>query len=233
MLFPVHLKKKKANLRVNGEYRRSLDSDFSHEIKDTCSLEESSDKPRQRIKKQRHHLANIGRTVKAMVFSSSHVQVWELGHKKAECWRVDAFKLWCWKSLLRVPWTARRSNLKEISLEYSLKGLMVKLKLQYFGHLMHRANSLEKTPVLGKIEGKRRRGAAEAGWLESITNSVDTYLRKLREIWRTKEPGVLQSMRSERVGHNLVTEQQGGCRDKLRQLHCLSVVLETKSKSST
>ena len=96
--------------------------------------------------------------------------------KKAECRRIDAFELWCWRRLLRVPWTARRSNpsiLKEISPESSLEGLMLKLKLQYFGHLMHRADSYEKTLMLGKIEGGRRRGQRRIRWLDGITDSMD------------------------------------------------------------
>ena len=104
---------------------------------------------------------------------------------KAECQRTDAFELWCLRRLLRVPWTARRSNqsiLKEIIPEYSLEGLMLKLKLQYFAHLILRADSLEKTLLLGKIEGKRRRRWQGIRWLESITDSVDTKLGKLREI---------------------------------------------------
>ena len=102
--------------------------------------------------------------------------------KKAEHQRIDAFELWCWKRLLGVPWTARRSNqsiLKEISPEYSLEELMLKLKLQYFGHLMRRADSLEKTLMLGKIEGGRRRGRQRMRWLDSITDSVDMSLSKL------------------------------------------------------
>ena len=97
--------------------------------------------------------------------------------KKAECRRIDAFELWCWRRLLRVPWTARRSNqsiLKEISPEYLLEGLMLKLKLQYFGHLMLRADSLEETLMLGKIEGRRRRGRQRMRWLDGITDSMDT-----------------------------------------------------------
>ena len=119
--------------------------------------------------------------VKAMVFPVVMYGCENWTIKKAEHWRIDAFELWCWRRLLRVPWTARRSNhsiLKEISPEYSLEGLMLKLKLQYFGHLMRRAESFEKILQLGKIEGRRRRGWQRMRWLDGITDSMDMSLSR-------------------------------------------------------
>ena len=146
--------------------------------------------------------------VKAVVFPVVLYRCESWTVKKAECQRIDAFKPWCWRRLLRVSWTARRSDqsiLKEINPEYSLEGLMSKLKLQYFGHLMQRADSSEKTLMLGKIQGKRRRGWQRTRWLDGITDSV---CANSGSWWWTGKPGVLQSMGSQRTGHDWGTEQE-------------------------
>ena len=143
----------------------------------TASWQEGWDKPRQCVKKQRHHFDDKGPSTQSYGLSSVMYgsESWTI--KKAELQRTDAFKLWCWRRLLRVPWTARRSNqsiLKEISRDYSLEGLMLKLKLklQYFGHLMWKTDLLEKTLMLRKIESRRRRGWQRMRWLDGITNSM-------------------------------------------------------------
>ena len=163
----------------------------------------SYDQPRQHIKIT---LPTNVHLVKAMVFPvvMYGCEIWTI--KKAECRRINAFELWCWRKLLRVSWTARRSNLKEISPEYSLEGLMRKLKLQYFGHLLWRTDSFVKTLMLGKLEGRRKRDdRGWDGWMASLTQWTWVWV-KYGSWWWTGRAGVLQSMASQRVRHDWTTE---------------------------
>ena len=178
-------------------------------LKMLAPWEKSYDQLRQHIKNRDITLPTKVCLVKAMVFPVVEYGCESWTIKKAEHGRTDAFELWCWRRLLRVPWTARRSNqfmLKEISPEYSLKGLMLKLKLQYFGHLIWRTDSFEKTLMLGKIEGGRRRGRRGwDGWMASPTQWAWVCVNS-GSWWWTGRPGVLQSMGLQRVGLDWVTE---------------------------
>ena len=169
----------------------TADSDFSHRIKRHLLLGRKAMTNLYSVLKTKDiTLPTKVRLVKAMVFPVVMYGCESRTIMKSECRRIDAFELWCWRRLLRIPWTARISNksvLKEINPEYSLAGLMLKLKLQYFGHVMRRANSLEKTLMLGKIEGKRRRGRQRMRWLDSTTDSVDMNFSKLRGIVKNGE----------------------------------------------
>ena len=196
-----------------GGCKVTVDGDCSHEIKRCLLWKKSYDQLRQHIKKQRHCFANKGPSNQSCGFSSSRMWMWELEYK--ESWAMEELMLLncgCWRRLLRFPWTARRANqsiLKAISAEYSLERLMLKLKFQHFGHLMRRTNSLEKTLMLEKIEGRRRRGRQRMRWLDGWMVSPTRWTwvwAGSGSWWWTGKPGMLQSMGSQRVEHNWVTE---------------------------
>ena len=186
---------------ILGGSKITADGDCSHEIKRHLLLGRKSMTNLDSILKSRDiTLPTKVRLVKGMVFPVVRYGCESWAIKKAECQRIDAFEPWCWKRLLRVAWTARKSNqsiLKEINTEYSLEGLMLKLKLQFYGHLMWRANLLEKTLMLGKIEGRRKRAWQRVRWLDDITDSMHMSSSKLQDWWMTRKSCKLQSMGSQ------------------------------------
>ena len=187
----------------------TITGDCSHEFKTSklSSWKESYDKPREYIKKERHHFADKHLYSQRYGFFPVVINgcvSWSWAIEKAEHQRIDVFKLWCCRRLLRVPWTARISNQairKDINLEYSLEVLMLKLKLQYFGHLMRKTESLENTLLLGKTEGRRRRGQQRMRWLDGLTNSMKVSLSKLQKSEGQGSLVCCSPWGSQRVGH--------------------------------